>query len=222
MVRFIPFLCVLAVLALSLWGVSASPWAWVGVAVFGALILIGVSDLMQTRHTLWRNFPLLGRLRGVAETLRPFFRSYVVESETEGRPFNHEARYMVYRRAENVASVEPFGSHLDIEEAPHEWVAHSIAAAHPEDKDPRILVGAPGTAKPYSASVLNISAMSFGSLGAHAIEALNRGAAKGGFFHDSGEGGVSRYHKTGGGDLVWELGSGYFGCHRATRPGQND
>jgi len=212
LVRFIPFLIVLAALALSLWGALSFRWLWAAVFVFGALTLVGFSDLIQTRHTLWRNFPLLGRLRGVAETLRPFIRSYAVESQTEGRPFSHEERALVYARAHNVSSVEPFGSHLDIEQPPHEWVAHSIAAVHPEDTDPRVQVGAPGTAKPYSASVFNISAMSFGSLGAHAIEALNRGAAKGGFFHDSGEGGVSRYHRAGGGDLVWELGSGYFGC----------
>ena len=212
MVRFIPFLTVLGLLALSVWGVQASPWAWPAVAVLAALALLGIYDLVQTKHTLWRNFPLLGRLRGVAEDIRPFIRSYAVESQTEGRPFNHEDRALVYRRAENVSSVEPFGSHLDIEHPPHEWLSHSIAAVHPEEPDPRVLVGAPGTAKPYSASVFNISAMSFGSLGARAIEALNRGAAKGGFFHDSGEGGVSRYHKAGGGDLVWELGSGYFGC----------
>lgn len=212
MVRFIPFLIVLGFLALSLWGTLSSVWFWGPAALFGALTLVGLSDMIQTRHTLWRNFPLLGRLRGVAETIRPFFRSYAVESQTEGRPFNFEQRAMVYARAHNVSSVEPFGSHLDIEHPPHEWVSHSIAAVHPEDSDPRILIGAPGTKQPYSASILNISAMSFGSLGAHAIEALNRGAAKGGFFHDSGEGGVSRYHKAGGGDLVWELGSGYFGC----------
>ncbi len=212
MVRFIPFLIVLALLAVSLWGTFVSVWFWGPVALFGALALVGLSDLVQTRHTLWRNFPLLGRLRGVAEAIRPFFRSYAVESETEGRPFNHEQRALIYARAHNVSSVEPFGSHLDIEQPPHEWVSHSIAAMHPEDPDPRIQIGAPGTAQPYAASILNISAMSFGSLGAHAIEALNRGAAKGGFFHDSGEGGVSRYHKAGGGDLVWELGSGYFGC----------
>jgi glutamate synthase domain-containing protein 2 len=212
LVRFIPFLIVLTLLALSLWGTLTSVWFWGPVALFGALTLVGLSDLVQTRHTLWRNFPLLGRLRGVAETIRPFFRSYAVESQTEGRPFNHEQRAMVYARAQNVSSVEPFGSHLDIEHPPHEWVSHSIAAAHPEESDPRIQIGAPGTKQPYSASILNISAMSFGSLGAHAIEALNRGAAKGGFFHDSGEGGVSRHHKAGGGDVVWELGSGYFGC----------
>ena len=121
MVRFIPFLIVLVLLALSVWGSMSFTWLWGAVAVFGALTLIGLSDLIQTRHTLWRNFPLLGRLRGVAETIRPFFRSYAVESQTEGRPFNHEERAMVYARAQNVSSVEPFGSHLDIEHPPHEW-----------------------------------------------------------------------------------------------------
>lgn len=212
MIRFIPFLIVIALLALSLWGAQSVTWLYGLSAILGVLVLVGLFDLVQTRHTLLRNFPLLGRLRGVAAQLRPFFRSYIVESQTEGRPFNHEERDMVYNRARNVSSVEPFGSHLDIQSPPYEWLAHSVAAIRPEETDPRVLVGAPGTAKPYSASVLNISAMSFGSLGAHAIEALNRGAAKGGFFHDSGEGGVSRYHRAGGGDLVWELGSGYFGC----------
>lgn len=212
MIRFIPFLIVVALFGLAIWGAQSAAWLYGVVAALGFAVLVGLYDLVQTRHTLLRNFPLLGRMRGVAEQLRPFFRSYIVESQTEGRPFNHEERAMVYNRARNVSSVEPFGSHLDVDKLPYEWLAHSMAADHPAEKDPRILVGAPGTSKPYSASVLNISAMSFGSLGAHAIEALNRGAAKGGFYHDSGEGGVSRYHKAGGGDLVWELGSGYFGC----------
>lgn len=212
MIRFIPFLLVLTLFAISVWGAFASIWALIPAVLLGILVLIGLRDLMQTEHTLRRNFPILGRVRWIAEQLRPFFRSYIVESQTEGRPFNHEERAMVYSRAKNVSSVEPFGSHVDIEKPPYEWLAHSVAAIHPDEKDPRVLVGAPGTAKPYSASVLNISAMSFGSLGARAIESLNRGAAKGDFFHDSGEGGISRHHKAGGGDLVWELGSGYFGC----------
>lgn len=193
-------------------GLPYSVWLAVPAIILSGLGFLGVYDLFQTEHTLWRNFPILARLRWVAEELRPFFRAYIVESETEGRPFNHEERAMVYRRAKDVSSVEPFGSHLDIGKPPYEWLTHSLAARHPDNLDPRVLVGAPGTAKPYAASILNISAMSFGSLGAHAIEALNRGAARGGFYHDSGEGGVSRYHKAGGGDLVWELGSGYFGC----------
>lgn len=212
MLRFLPLLAAIGLLILCAVGFEAIPWLAAPGLVFGALVLTGLYDLFQTKHSLWRNFPIIARVRWVMEELRPFFRAYMVESDTEGRPFNHEERAMVYRRAKNVSSVEPFGSHLDIDKPPYEWLSHSIAAVHPEDKDPRVLVGAPGTDKPYSASVLNISAMSFGSLGAHAIEALNRGAAKGGFFHDTGEGGVSRYHKAGGGDLVWELGSGYFGC----------
>ena len=182
--------------AASIWGAQTLPWLYAFTALLGVAAIIGVYDLFQSQHTLLRNFPLLGRVRWLAEMLRPFFRSYIVESETEGRPFNHEQRAMVYRRAKNVSSVEPFGSHLDIAAPPYEWLAHSVTAQHPEEKDPRVLVGAPGTAKPYSASILNISAMSFGSLGARAIESLNRGAAKGGFFHDSGEGGISRYHKS--------------------------
>ena len=191
---------------------AISVWFAIGAAIFGLLALLGLYDLFQMRHTLWRNYPIMARVRWIAEELRPFFRAYIVESDTEGRPFNHEERSMVYRRAKNVSSVEPFGSQLDIDRPPYEWLSHSIAARHPKTEDPRVMVGAPGTAKPYSASVFNISAMSFGSLGAHAVEALNRGAAKGGFYHDTGEGGVSRYHRAGGGDLVWELGSGYFGC----------
>lgn len=212
MIRFLPLglAILLSGASVALWQVSRGFMALTVLLV--ALCVVGLFDMIQTRHTLWRVFPILGRLRWVGEALRPFFRSYFVESETEGRPFNHEERAMVYRRAKNVSSVEPFGSHLDIGRPPYEWLAHSMSAHHPEETDPRVMVGSPGTAKPYSASVFNISAMSFGSLGAKAIESLNRGAAKGGFYHDTGEGGISRYHKIGGGDLVWELGSGYFGC----------
>ncbi|MDJ0922821.1 MAG: FMN-binding glutamate synthase family protein [Henriciella sp.] len=212
MLRFLPWLGAILLFGWSLWAVSASLWFLVPAVLFGGLSLMGLYDYLQTRHTILRNFPLIGRVRWLGEELRPFLRSYIVESETEGRPFNFEERAMVYQRSKNVSSVEPFGSHLDIDRPPYEWLSHSIGARHPEDKDPRVTVGAPGTAKPYSASILNISAMSFGSLGSHAVEALNRGAAKGGFFHDTGEGGISRYHRAGGGDLVWELGSGYFGC----------
>lgn len=212
MLRFLPLALALLLFALCVAGLWLSAWFWIGVGAFGALALLGVYDFVQTPHTLWRNFPLLARIRWMAEALRPYLRAYIVESETEGRPFNHEERSLVYMRAKNLHAVEPFGSHLDIDKPPYEWLSHSIAARHPEDSDPRVLVGAPGTAKPYSVSVFNISAMSFGALGGRAIEALNRGAAMGGFYHDTGEGGISRHHKAGGGDLVWELGSGYFGA----------
>ena len=210
--RFVPLFAILLALSLSLWGVQHSSWLILPVMVFAILALMGVFDLLQTKHTLWRNFPVLARIRWIAEDLRPFLRSYIVESETEGRPFNHEERAMVYRRAKNVSSVEPFGSHLDIDKPPYEWLAHSMDAKTPPDPDFRTQIGGRDCSRHYSASILNISAMSFGSLSAPAIDALNRGAAMGGFFHDTGEGGVSRYHRAGGGDLVWELGSGYFGC----------
>jgi glutamate synthase domain-containing protein 2 len=212
--RFFPLFLALALTAASaVWAVSANgTWAYVALVFFAVTSAFGVYDLVQTRHSIWRNFPLIGRVRWLGETLRPFLRSYIVESETEGRPFDHETRAMVYRRAKDVSSVEPFGSMIDMDKPPYEWVNHTMAPGKPETIDPRVTVGAPGTALPYSASVFNISAMSFGSLGAKAIEALNRGAAKGGFYHDSGEGGISRYHRAGGGDLVYELGSGYFGA----------
>ena len=212
MLRFLPLLAAIAMLVFGVWRLPQSNAWWMAIIAGGALSLTGVYDLVQTRHTLWRNFPILSRVRWIAEAMRPFLRAYIVESETEGRPFNHEDRAMVYRRAKNVPSVEPFGSHLDIDKPPYEWLTHSIAAKSPSTDDPRVFVGAPGTSQPYSASVYNISAMSFGALGAPAIEALNRGAAKGGFYHDTGEGGVSLYHRAGGGDIVWEIGSGYFGC----------
>ena len=220
MYRFLPLISSILMLALFSACLMVSSFFWVGVILMAGLTGVGLYDVFQTRHTLWRNFPIAARIRWIAEELRPFFRAYIVESDTEGRPFNHEERTMVYRRAKNVTSVEPFGSQLNIDRPPYEWLSHSVAARHPAGTDPRVKIGAPGTAHPYSASLLNISAMSFGSLGAHAIEALNRGAAKGGFYHDTGEGGVSRYHRAGGGDLVWELGSGYFGCR--TKEGRFD
>ncbi len=210
--RYLPLFAALLLTGLFIYLVSLGDWFWIGVIVFGPLALLGLYDHFQKRHTLWRNFPIIARIRWIMEELRPFFRAYMVESETEGRPFSHEQRAMVYRRAKDVTSVEPFGSQLDIDRPPYEWLSHSIAARTPEHHDPRVLVGADHCAKPYSASVYNISAMSFGALSGHAIEALNRGAAMGGFYHDTGEGGVSRYHKAGNGDLVWEIGSGYFGC----------
>ena len=212
MSRFLPFAIILVCAALSLAGLALSTWFALAAVPLGLLALVGFYDLVQRRHTIWRNYPLTGRIRWIGEAMRPFLRAYIVESETEGRPFNTEERAMVYRRAKNVSSVEPFGSQVDMARPPYEWLSHSIAAMKPVTDNPRVHVGAPGTEKPYSASVFNISAMSYGSLGARAIESLNRGAAKGGFYHDTGEGGISRYHRAGGGDLVWELGSGYFGA----------
>jgi glutamate synthase domain-containing protein 2 len=213
MVRLLPFLCVLAATVLALAaGAAWSPWWFIPGGLLALVTLVGVWDMLQTRHTLLRVFPVAAHLRWFFEWLRPFMRGYIVESETEGTPFNIEDRAMIYRRAKNVSSVEPFGSNINFDKPPYEWLQQSILAKKVNPEGFRIRVGGPACKRPYSASVFNISAMSFGALGGNAVEALNRGAAKGGFYHDTGEGGVSRYHKAGGGDLVWEIGTGYFGC----------
>ena len=209
--RFFPFILILAGLAASVFALRYSDWAWAGVGVLGVVAAAGLGDLLQTKHAIRRNYPVTGRIRWFFYWLRPFLRQYIVESETEGRPFNQEQRTMVYRRAKNISSVEPFGSHVDQGGEGYEWLSHSMGAVQPNVDGLRVDVGGADCKQPYSSSVFNISAMSFGSLGGKAVEALNRGAALGGFYHDTGEGGVSRHHRHGG-DLVWELGSGYFGC----------
>ena len=178
------------------------------------LVLLGIAawDLIQTRHTLRRNYPLIARFRWLFEDLRPYLRSYIVESDLDGRPFNHDERALVYARAKDDISAHPFGTELDVYSSEYEWLGHSIAPNEDADRDFRVDVGGPQCRQPYSAAVLNISAMSFGSLGGRAIEALNLGAKKGGFYHDTGEGSFSKYHEKHGGDIVWEIGSGYFGC----------
>lgn len=176
------------------------------------LSIFGVWCLFQTRHTLMRNYPVIALVRWVSEELRPFLRQYIVEDNLEGRPYSREHRSLIYQRAKDDVDVHPFGTELDVYGDEYEWIGHSIAARHVDPKKFRIEVGGSQCSKPYSASLLNISAMSFGALGAHAIEALNLGAKLGGFYHDTGEGSISPYHRKNGGDLVWELGSGYFGC----------
>ncbi|MFT8892537.1 MAG: FMN-binding glutamate synthase family protein [Acetobacter papayae] len=180
-------------------------------AVF-ALCLI---DLIQTRHSLRRNFPASARFRWFFEWLRPFLRSYIVEGDLEGRPFSLDTRALVYARATGATDAHPFGTELDVYDGEYEWLAHSMVPNTHADAAMRVQVGSSQCAQPYSASRLNISAMSFGALSANAIEALNLGAKMGGFYHDTGEGGLSPYHLRHGGDIVWELGSGYFGCRTA-------
>ncbi len=211
--RYFPFFLVCIAFAIAVLSSLYTEWAWLAIIPLAVLLWFGVADLMQVRHAVRRNYPVTGRFRWFFYWLRPFLRQYIVESETEGRPFNNEQRQLVYKRAANGSSVEPFGSHVDNNTIGFEWIAHSIGAVEPAPIESlRVMVGGPDCKKPYSASVLNISAMSYGSLSGRAIEALNRGAAKGNFYHDTGEGGVSQFHKAGNGDLVWELGSGYFGC----------
>jgi len=179
-----------------------------------AFLGMGLHDLFQRKHALLRNYPLLAHFRWMIEAIRPEIRQYLLESDTESTPFSREHRSQVYQRAKNVNDADPFGTEQNVYAEGHEWLVHSIAAKTPDKTAPRVRIGGPQCTQPYEASTLNISAMSFGSLSANAIRALNFGAAKGAFAHDTGEGSVSRHHKEFGGDLIWELGSGYFGCRR--------
>ncbi len=214
----------LGVLLCLLWGVL-SGFGWVSallLLLFAALVVVGVYDLQQTRHAILRNYPILGHLRFALEFIRPEIRQYFIEGDVEqGEPFTRAQRSVVYQRAKGVPDVRPFGTKLDVSANGYEWINHSLQTTHIESHDFRIWIGGqPGVARegkspctqPYNASVFNISAMSFGALGANAIMALNLGAKMDGFAHDTGEGGISRYHRQHGGDLIWEIGSGYFGC----------
>ena len=178
------------------------------------LVLLGIYDMFQERHTLLRNFPVAGRVRYFMEILRPGIYQYFIEGNTEGRPFNRINRSLIYQRAKAVDDTVPFGTQLNVYESGYSWLNHSIAAIHPEDldQDPRVMVGGPECTQPYSASIFNISAMSFGSLSENAILALNGGAKLGNFAHNTGEGGLSDYHRQPGGDIIWQIGTGYFGC----------
>lgn len=188
-----------------LWG------AWLGVLLFAVLAGTGVHDLRQSRHAILRNYPVIGHLRFLLEFIRPEMRQYFIESDTEAAPFSRAQRSLVYQRAKGEPDSRPFGTQLNVGQAGYEWINHSLQPTRIPSHDFRITIGA-DCAQPYSASVFNISAMSFGALSANAVLALNLGAKLGQFAHDTGEGSISRYHREHGGDLIWEIGSGYFGC----------
>ncbi len=204
---------IITIVLVLLLGQVWSAFNWLLLVVLPAVAL-GVYDMFQEEHSLRRNFPLVSRGRWFLEGLRPFLRQYLFESETDGAPVSRMFRSVVYQRAKGQSDTVPFGTKVDTYRNGYEWIAHSIAAidTHGKKHDPRVLVGGPDCSKPYSASLLNVSAMSFGSLSANAIRALNRGAKRGGFAHNTGEGGLSRYHLEGGGDIIWQIGTGYFGC----------
>jgi glutamate synthase domain-containing protein 2 len=189
------------------------PVIW-SLIVFGPIIIIGYWDIFQTKHTIKRNFPVLGNIRFMLEAIRPEIMQYFVETDTEGRPISRIFRSLIYQRAKKVNDTAPFGTQMDVYRNGYEWMDHSIYAKNHADleHEPRILVGGPDCKKPYSASILNISAMSFGSLSKNAVLALNKGAKIGGFAHNTGEGGISPYHNQANGDIVWQIGTGYFGC----------
>ncbi len=181
-----------------------------GIGVF--LTCVGIHDFFQTKHAVLRNYPIMAHFRFIFESIRPEMRQYFFEGDKDGMPFSRDRRAVVYQRAKSVLDVRPFGTTFDVYGTGFEWMSHSIAP-RPVGKEPfRIMIGDVDCAKPYSASVFNISAMSFGALSANAIRALNGGAKRGGFAHDTGEGGYSPYHREGGGDIIWEIGSGYFGA----------
>ncbi len=190
------------------------PYLAVFIAAFAGLALLGTVDLLQTRHAILRNYPILAHLRFLLEEIRPEMRQYFFEDEKHGLPFSRDKRAVVYQRAKRMLDKRPFGTQYDVYAEGYEWLCHSLVPRPLAETPFRVAIGGPDCAKPYSASVFNISAMSFGALSANAIRALNAGARQGGFAHDTGEGGVSRYHREMGGDLIWEIGSGYFGCRR--------
>ena len=189
------------------------PWLLMTILL---VVLIGLYDHLQTRHTILRNFPLAGRGRWLMEGLRPYIRQYFIESDTDGTPISRMFRNIVYQRAKGELESVPFGTRVDTYRVGYEWLGHSLAAIDAaEVSELYVSVGGHDCRKPYRASIFNISAMSFGALSRNAILALNRGARIGGFYHNTGEGGISRYHLEHGGDLVWQIGTGYFGCRDA-------
>lgn len=182
--------------------------------IVGPLIYLGIADMVQSKQSIKRNFPLLGRLRYVFEDMRPKIQQYFVESDTDGSPINRNERSVIYQRAKKQIDTIPFGTQLNVYAEGYEWMTHSIAPLdhHTIDPHPRVVFGGSKCKQPYAASVLNISAMSFGSLSGNAVEALNAGARIGKFAHNTGEGGISPHHTRNGGDLIWQIGTGYFGA----------
>jgi glutamate synthase domain-containing protein 2 len=189
-------------------------WLWPA-AAFAALALLGLLDYVQPHQAIRRNYPVVGNLRFLFEKVRPEVRQYFIESDTEAAPFSRAQRSLAYQRAKGAIDKRPFGTQLDVYRPQFEWINHSVAPTQIDSHDFRVTIGEGHCAKPYSASVFNISAMSYGALSKNAILALNEGARRGNFFHDTGEGSISRWHRQPGGDLVWEIGSGYFGCRDA-------
>ncbi len=221
-VRYMTWGASFVLMLIGLWLAGEHPaWYWLA-AVGGGLTLLGIRDVRQTKKAVLRNYPVVGHLRYLLEFIRPEMRQYFIESDNEAAPFSRQQRSLVYQRAKGAPDKRPFGTQKDVTAEGYEWLSHSVAPTTVPSHDFRVTIGGGGTSctQPYSASIFNISAMSFGALSANAILALNSGAARGGFAHDTGEGSVSRYHRAGGGDLIWEIGSGYFGCR--TPDGQFD
>ncbi|MCW2786852.1 MAG: gltA [Marmoricola sp.] len=203
----------------SLAAVIGGPAWWGLVVVLVLLLAVGVYDVVQKKHSVLRNYPVLGHLRFILESIRPELQQYFIERNYDGRPFDRDTRSAIYQRAKNLKEEQPFGTERDVNEPGYEFLVHSTRPVDVAEHQPRVRIGGPDCTAPYEMALVNVSAMSFGALSGNAITALNAGAARGGFAHDTGEGGLSKYHRQGG-DLVWELGSGYFGAR--TKDGDFD
>lgn len=193
------------------WTLYWPPAAWLFLPLLG-LVGLGVYDMLQRRHTILRLYPVIGHVRYFFESIRKEIQQYFVESDTDGMPISREFRSLVYQRAKRARDTRPFGTIFDVYGDGYEWINHSLAPKDIVNHDPRVVFGEGACTQPYAASPLNISAMSYGSLSKNAIMALNRGASLGGFAHNTGEGGLSPYHREFGADVIWQIGSGYFGC----------
>ena len=181
-------------------------------ATTAAYWVVGKRDMAQTKQTIRRNFPVLGNVRYLLESIRPEIRQYFVEGDDEAVPFGRLHRSIVYARAKGDDSVLPFGTRRNVNEVGYEWANHSLFPTELDEQRVQIGANNPFTTQPYSASLLNISAMSYGALSDRAILSLSAGAKLGNFYHNTGEGAISKFHKEGGGDLVWNIGTAYFGC----------
>jgi glutamate synthase domain-containing protein 2 len=192
----------------------------VGTVLLGMLLTLAIHDVLQRRHSILRNYPVAGHLRFLFEAIRPEMQQYFIERNYDGRPYDRDTRTVIYERAKGIHGEQAFGTERDLAEPGYEWLLHSAAALDPPEDPPRVRIGGPDCTRPYEMALLNVSAMSFGALSANAIRALNGGARLGGFAHDTGEGGLTKYHLENGGDLIWEIGSGYFGAR--TKDGRFD
>ena len=218
--RYSAFPILLVAFAATAWASLAGSLWWLFAAVpFGIVICLGIYDLLQHKHSVLRNYPIVGHLRYLLEFIRPELQQYFIERDFDGRPFDRDVRSIIYERAKGVHAEKAFGTELNVGAPGYEFVAHSIMARKPDPDQPRVLVGGARCRQPYPMALLNVSGMSFGALSGNALRALNAGAAAGGFAHDTGEGGISEYHLQGG-DLIWEIGTGYFGTR--TRDGDFD
>jgi glutamate synthase domain-containing protein 2 len=211
--RYFVFQATLGLALASIWlGFAIAPLWWSPLAVLAPLALVGVHDLLQRRHAILRNYPIIGHIRFMLEAVRPELRQYLIEDERDPVPFSREHRALVYRRAKSVQDAQPFGTVKDVNAVGYGWISHSIRPETLHDHDFRVAIGGPECRQPYSASVLNLSGTSFGAMGANAIMAFNKGAKLGGFAHNTGEGSISPYHRRHGGDVIWQVATGYFGC----------